>query len=171
MNSERTGKRVSETANHMVGDKVAHWLRMAYRDSVTKRAAQQFNVSEGTAKRWKRGVPPTAEHLNAMAKAWGWRFVEFIYSPVCAGPNYDSRLAADVNELKARLTRLEATTNDGAQAAGESRADEDRPQAHGVDREAVTDRPARPAVDPETNARLLRAFEVQKRRIAPWGGR
>lgn len=138
MTSKRTDKSMSEMVNNVVGDRVSHWMRMAYRDSVAKRAAQQFGVSEGTAKRWKRGVPPTSEHLSAMAKTWGWRFVEFIYSPVCAGPDYDSRLSADIVQLKARVERLEASPNDGHQAAGESRVDAHSQGTVGDGREAVT---------------------------------
>jgi hypothetical protein len=122
-NRASTGKPVSETANNLVGDRVAWWLKLAYRDSVAKRAAQQFAVSEGTAKRWKRGIAPTSEHLAAMAKAFGWRFVEFIYSPVCAGPDYDSRLSADILQLKQRIARLEDTKNEGSAAGDQGRSD------------------------------------------------
>jgi len=99
-----------------LGPRVGWFLRTAYPGARAKRIANQFGVSETTAKRWMSGVTPTSEHLQAMAKEWGWRFVQFVYQPVCGGGSFDEAMSADLRAMEARLARLEARENAGIRA-------------------------------------------------------
>lgn len=94
------GRKMSELCRDMadIGPRVGEWLRQAYPNSIAKNAAREFGVSERQAKRWSAGERPTSDHLTAMARHWGWRFVHFVYEGVLPPPT---------NEIHDRLDRIE----------------------------------------------------------------
>lgn len=88
-----------------LGARVAWFLRGAYLgDSALKRIARDYGVSVGTSKLWWNGKCPTSEHLTAMAKRWGWRFVTFVFE----GPVGTPANVAEMRELDERVARIEA---------------------------------------------------------------
>jgi hypothetical protein len=90
-----------------VGPRVADWLRSNYRDSLAKRVAREFEVSERQAQRWASGERPTPEHISAMAAKWGWRFIGFIYQGVVGHPMPEVPALPAASEIHAKLDRLD----------------------------------------------------------------
>jgi hypothetical protein len=102
---KRKANPVSQTANPVVlGDRVAWWLRSVPLSA--KEVARLVGASEGTGKRLRAGVPPTTEQMTKLSQHFGWRFVSFVYEAVI-GPD-DETLAADLDEIRERLARLES---------------------------------------------------------------
>jgi transcriptional regulator with XRE-family HTH domain len=105
MSRKRTAKKLSYSANNLdLGPRVGWWLRSYYQGSRAKEIGREFEVSEGTAKRWLSGDPPTTEHLARMARAFGWRFVNFVMEPAVGTP----AMFAEMQAFEDRLARLEA---------------------------------------------------------------
>lgn len=96
-----------------LGGRVRWFIRGNYQGGGTiKRLCREFNWNEAKAKRVFNGEGIRNEDVDLMARRWGWRFVQFIYSPVC-GPG---GLAHDIAEFKASLERIEACVAGGASA-------------------------------------------------------
>lgn len=104
MSFRRKVNPVSQTANPVdVGSRTAWWLRSSGYSA--KQVARVIGASEGTGKRLRAGIPPTTEQLAKLANHFGWRFLAFAFEAVI-GPDPDA-LAADLEEIKERLARLE----------------------------------------------------------------
>lgn len=100
----------AEAVHMEVGQRVALWLRQAYPRDGAKLAANDFDASPHTTKKWFAGALPENRHMTAMAKRWGKRFLAFVYEPA-VGPWRDYVLHEELQDLKSRLARLEADTN------------------------------------------------------------
>ena len=61
-----------------IGPRIAEWIRRTYPQHAAKLASQQFQASHHTSAKWLKGHPPSAEHLEAMCRTWGYRFIAFI---------------------------------------------------------------------------------------------
>jgi hypothetical protein len=94
---------IAQGANAVdLGPRVAWFLKGVYLgDSALKRIARDYNVSVGTAKLWWNGKCPTSEHLTAMAKRWGWRFVTFVFE----GPIGTPAMFAEMQASEERIAR------------------------------------------------------------------
>ena len=67
--------------------------------------------SERTGQRIRDGFA-TGEHLTALAAALKWRFVHFVFEPLC-GPAAVARDQEVIDELTSRLARIEAAVCGG----------------------------------------------------------
>lgn len=88
-----------------IGSRVAYFAHV--NRIPAKEIARIAGVEERRAKQLRNGAPPTSAQLVAMARAWGWSFVHFVYQPLCG----DEAIAADkrdIDELRTTLGRLEA---------------------------------------------------------------
>lgn len=98
----------------LVGQRLAAWLRQAYGDSKAKRIANDFGVDERTAQGWLSGTLPRNKHMLAMKKAWGWRFIAFIYQPFDWAGKADLRARLDdLDKSLAETRRLLRETQAG----------------------------------------------------------
>lgn len=104
MSPQSTGNKMSVSTNAIdLGAPTATWLR-AHRYSA-KRVARVIGASEGTGKRLRAGVTPTADQMAKLSQHFGWPFVKHVFAAVI-GPS-DDELDRDLLEIKARLSRLE----------------------------------------------------------------
>lgn len=100
----------SDAAAIHVGPRVGQWLRdTAYPGpNKLKRLMRDLGAAEGTGKDWLAGKRPSQEWLDCMAAKWGWRFLAFIYAPVCGNAPLDARLDAVEREIMALRRDMEA---------------------------------------------------------------
>lgn len=106
MSLARKDQTVSDMANAVdLGAPTATWLRN--QGYSAKRVARVIDASEATGKRLRSGVAPTTEQVAKLSRHFGWKFVEFIFQDLL-GPPSDAELAADLQDIRRRLERLEA---------------------------------------------------------------
>ncbi len=97
-----------DQAMDMAG-RVRWFIRGAYQGGgKVKRLARDFDWSHAKAKRVFEGESIRQQDVEKMARRWGWRFVQFIYSPVVGGVWGPDDVSQHVVELKAAVQRIEA---------------------------------------------------------------
>lgn len=105
MSLERTDRMTTETATaDDLGAPTAEWLRA--RGYSAKKVGRVLGRCEGIGKQILAGRTPTGEQMALFAKHFGWKFVQHIFSDLL-GPPSDAALAADLEDIKRRLARLE----------------------------------------------------------------
>lgn len=110
--------------------------------------------------------------IERASERFGWRLTagrakRIVYDEVKSVPKHEYEWVNHwLNTLRQRLGTLEKNYNEARRELLEG-----GPALARLAPPEIVEVADRPAVDPETNARLLRAFDAQKRRIAPWGGR
>lgn len=101
-----------------MGARVAAWVRQAYPRDTAKLLARDFGASPHTTKKWIGGCLPSNEHLAAMGRRWGKRFLAFVYEPV-VGPWRHYAMDEELEALKTRIAEIEREFADGpVDAAG-----------------------------------------------------
>lgn len=150
MATKRKGHEMASAYHEQIefGARVSWWLRLSYRTSTAKRVARDFDISERQAKRWLAGERPTPEHIECMARKFGWRFIDFVFEGIAGPPRPVEIMRTEMDELDQRLARLER-----------ERLDEDARgvalQTMGVARVATTTRFAPRGVGGEVEAKAV----------------
>ncbi len=85
-------------------ERAAFWVRAAGLSA--KEVGRAVGSSERTGQRIRDGLA-TSEHVTALAAAFKWRFVHFVFEPLC-GPAAVARDQEVIDELTSRLARIEA---------------------------------------------------------------
>jgi len=151
MASNEKHQKMSQTANDAnLGDRIGWWARMAWPGSRAKNLANMLGISESQAKRIIGGAAPTSEQMAIMAKAWGWRFIDFVFEGL-AGPIPPVRVMyKEMETLDARVRQLEQ----------ERRAEDARPALSAMANTRLDAAQSDPA------SRLVRTDEAQADPVA-----
>ena len=96
-----------------MGARVSAWARQAYPRDTAKLLARDFGASPHTTKKWLSGCLPSNEHLAAMGRRWGKRFLAFVYEPV-VGPWRHYAMDEELRDLKSRIAEIEREYADGS---------------------------------------------------------
>lgn len=81
-----------------IGGRIAAWLKRIYPRNGAKLAAQDFDVSPHTTRRWFEGKLPENKHLALMQARWGKPFIAFITEPVVGPwPELDPSTSPDLS--------------------------------------------------------------------------
>jgi len=91
-----------------LGDKIGFWARMAWPGSRAKNLANLLGISESQAKRILGGAAPTTAQLAIMVRAWGWRFVEFVFGGLAGPLPSIQSMREEMDRIEERMRRLEA---------------------------------------------------------------
>lgn len=100
------GREMPDAMTAEMGARVAAWARQAYPKDTAKLLSRQFGASPHTTKKWIAGCLPSNEHLAAMGRAWGKRFLAFVYEPV-VGPWRHYAMDEELEDLKTRIAEIE----------------------------------------------------------------
>lgn len=95
------------TTDTDIAGRIGWFARMAWPNSRAKNLANMLGISESQAKRILAGEMPTGRQIAIMTKAWGWRFLHFVYEGVAGPIRPLDIMHREMNELDKRLARLE----------------------------------------------------------------
>lgn len=90
-----------------VGDRVSTWLRDLFPINTAKEVARLLKCSPRTVEGWLEGKMPQNRHMLQMMAAWGKAFVAFVYEPAVGTQMAAYQLETELQDLKAKLKRLE----------------------------------------------------------------
>lgn len=166
----RLHKLNAEASVFEVRQRAGLFARQVYGPGAEKALQREFDISESSAERILRGQA-SMPHINALLAKWGWRAAAFILEPLCG--------KIDPVALHRRMEAADQqghdATNEAAAARRAITAGHDCAGTDGVwgsvDLAGPQARQGSSEDQRSVDHRLARAFEAQKRRIMPWGGR